>query len=302
MRGLSLFWRKPRGLESGAADKALESTVRGFASVDPDTDRQWRLLSAAISGRGQPAPAREQAGLSWVLRPALGLGLVAGLIVIALVLRTPDGESTTYETLRGQQTTLSLADGSEVQINHTSALTVEGAAGSDPRRVALEGEAFFRVRKTGAPFVVTTNAGAVTVLGTEFNVRVRDGRMEVAVVEGSVRVSGTGTNGTHAVLLRAGELTTCVARGVPEPASKLRHASYPGWIHGQLFFDSTPLPEACRELEDHFDIMLALRVPGANAMMITGALDAKDADLAIATLARLTGARYSHDQSGYTLR
>ncbi len=102
--------------------------------------------------------------------------------------------------------------------------------------------------------------------------------------------------------LTAGELTSCDARGVPEPPTKLRHASYPGWIHGQLLFERTSLSVACRELEDHFDIALTLHVPHADDITITGALDARNADLAVATLARLTGATSSHDQSGYTLR
>ncbi len=190
MRALRLFGRSNRDVESGEFDGALDSSAQRFRSVEPETDRQWRILNAALAGRGGAVAARPRSRFAWVLRPAVGLAVIAGVIVVGLVLRTPVAESTTYETARGQQTTLDLADGTEVMINHTSALTVEGMNGSDERRVSLTGEAFFRVRKTGAPFVVATSVGTVTVLGTEFNVRVRDGRMEVAVVEGSVRVAG----------------------------------------------------------------------------------------------------------------
>ena len=302
MRELRLFGRGSRKGGSKEFDEALDSSARRLGLVEPDTERQWRLLNAAIAGRPADVGLRPRARFSWVLRPALGLALIAGVIVVGLVLRKPAGENARYETVRGQQTTLNLADGSEVMINHTSALTVEMGAGSEARRVSLDGEAFFRVRKTGAPFVVTTGVGTVTVLGTAFNVRVRDGRMEVAVIEGSVRVAGGAAGEQHNVMLTAGELTRCVAEGVPEPPTKLRHASYPGWIHGQLLFDRTPLSAACRELENNFDIALTLNVPHADDIMITGALDARNADLALATLARLTGATYSHDQSGYTLR
>lgn len=286
-------------MESSEFDGALDSSVRRFRAVEPETDRQWRSLNAALAGA---VAARTRSRFAWVFRPAVGLAVVAGVIVVGLVLRKPVADSTTYETARGQQTTLNLADGTEVMINHTSALTVEGMNGSDGRRVSLAGEAFFRVRKTGAPFVVATSVGTVTVLGTEFNVRVRDGRMEVAVIGGSVRVAGGSGDEQPDVRLTAGELTRCDARGVPEPPTRLRHPSYPGWIHGQLLFERTSLSAACREIEDHFDIALALHVPHAEDVTITGALDARNADLAVATLARLTGATYSHDQSGYTLR
>jgi len=302
MRALRLFGRSSRDVESREFDGALDSSVQRFRAVEPETDRQWRILNAALAGRGGAVATPPRSRFAWMLRPAVGLAVIAGVIVVGLVLRTPGTETTTYETARGQQTTLNLADGTEVMINHTSALTVEGMNDSDERRVSLTGEAFFRVRKTGAPFVVATSVGTVTVLGTAFNVRVRDGRMEVAVVEGSVRVAGGSGGEESNVRLTAGELTSCDARGVPEPPAKLRHASYPGWIHGQLLFERTPLSAACRELEDHFDIALTLAVPHADDITITGALDARNADLAVATLARLTGATSSHDQSGYTLR
>jgi ferric-dicitrate binding protein FerR (iron transport regulator) len=67
-------------------------------------------------------------------------------------------------------------------------------------------------------------------------------------------------------------------------------------------FDRTSLSAACRELEDQFDITLRLQVPRADEIMITGALDATNADAALTTLARLTGTTYSHDQGGYILR
>jgi transmembrane sensor len=302
MLQLRLFGRGSIKGGSTELEEALDSSAQKLGLVEPETDRQWRLLSAALAGRTADASLRPRARFAWVLRPALGVALIAGVIVVGLVLRKPDVQNASYETVRGQQTTLNLADGSEVMLNHTSALTVEMAAGGDARRVSLAGEAFFRVRKTGAPFVVTTGVGTVTVLGTEFNVRMRDGRMEVAVIQGSVRVAGGAAGELNNVMLTAGEVTSCLARGVPSPPAKLLHASYPGWIHGQLLFDRTPLSAACRELENHFDIALTLSIPRADDIMITGALDAKNADLAVATLARLTGATYSHDQSGYTLR
>ena len=302
MRALRLFGRGGRSVERGKFEGALDSSAQRFRVVEPETERQWQILSATLARRGGAVATPSRSRFAWMLRPALGLAVIAGVVVVGLVLRKPATGSSTYETLRGQQTTLNLADGTEVMINHTSALTVEGMNDTDERRVSLSGEAFFRVRKTGAAFVVATSVGTVTVLGTEFNVRVRDGRMEVAVVEGNVRVAGGSGGEQRAVRLSAGELTSCDARGVPDPPTKLRHASYPGWIHGQLLFERTPLAVACRELEDHFDIALTLRVPHADDITITGAMDAKNADLAVATLARLTGATYSHDRNGYTLR
>jgi transmembrane sensor len=299
---MKFFGRGQLGEETVNLQEALNSSARRFGTADPDTARQWLALSAAIATRTHRTPADRRFRVSSILRPAIALGALGGIVAVALVtLREPGDDRTTYETMRGEQTTLSLADGSEVQVNHTSALMLEAGAGEDARRLSLRGEAYFRVTKTGAPFVVTTEVGTVTVLGTEFNVRAREGKMEVAVIKGSVSVAG-GINGTGSpVLLTAGELTRCRKDEAPSPPERLRHASYPGWIHGQLLFDRTPLSAVCRELEDHFDVSLQLRVPRADEIEITGALDAKNADRAVAALAMLTGAEYSHDQSIYSL-
>jgi ferric-dicitrate binding protein FerR (iron transport regulator) len=264
--------------------------------VDPATAQQWRLLSARLHGR--PAKARPWTFGRISLRPAMAIAALAGVVVLAIVLqRDPETQRTTFETLRGQQTTLNLVDGSEVQINHTSALSV--AAGDGARHVSLEGEAYFRV-KTGSPFVVETSVGTVTVLGTEFNVRVREGELEVAVIRGKVSVAA-GAGEERTVLLSAGEQTRCGKDGMPTLPERVRHPDYPGWIHGRLLFDRTPLTAVCRELEDHFDISIT-SVGLADDMTITGALDAGNAERAVSALAVLIGAGYSHDTNGYTLR
>lgn len=61
-----------------------------------------------------------------------------------------------------------LPDSSVVYLNHNSKLTYD--EDFNPRKVKLEGEAFFSVNDGETPFVIETEAGEeVTVLGTEFN-------------------------------------------------------------------------------------------------------------------------------------
>lgn len=61
-----------------------------------------------------------------------------------------------------------LPDSSIVYLNHNSKLTYD--EDFSPRKVKLEGEAFFSVNDGETPFVIETEAGEeVTVLGTEFN-------------------------------------------------------------------------------------------------------------------------------------
>ncbi|WP_430810624.1 MULTISPECIES: FecR domain-containing protein [unclassified Carboxylicivirga] len=88
-----------------------------------------------------------------------------------------------------------LSDGSQVVLNQHSVLQYE--INDEHRDVTLQGDAFFKVNKTGIPFKVHTAHGSVTVLGTSFAVatteeslavEVDEGEVEVETVQGSKRV------------------------------------------------------------------------------------------------------------------
>ena len=94
---------------------------------------------------------------------------------------------TTTNTLVSQQKTIALPDASEVHLNSKSTITFNASQWDDNRSVSLDGEAFFKVA-TGKRFDVKTNLGTVTVLGTQFNVKHRNGYLEVTCYEGKVSV------------------------------------------------------------------------------------------------------------------
>ncbi|MFA7633646.1 MAG: FecR domain-containing protein, partial [Thiohalomonadaceae bacterium] len=75
-----------------------------------------------------------------------------------------------YQTAKGEQQTLRLADHSVVHLNSDSALRVELATGR--RTLHLQrGEAYFEVAHDPArPFVVVAGGGTTRAIGTRFNV------------------------------------------------------------------------------------------------------------------------------------
>lgn len=82
-----------------------------------------------------------------------------------------------FSTTAGEQMSVMLPDGSEVQLNNDSSIkynrhfrTWYGGRSAN-RSISLEGEAFFTVAKNGQPFKVETFNSTITVLGTGFNVR-----------------------------------------------------------------------------------------------------------------------------------
>ena len=89
------------------------------------------------------------------------------------VLQKEDIEMQTVYVPAGQRTLVTLADGTTVWVNGKSTLTFPNCFSSRTRKVELDGEAYFDVRKDPEKqFIVSTaHQSAIKVLGTKFNVK-----------------------------------------------------------------------------------------------------------------------------------
>ncbi|MGH7946752.1 MAG: FecR family protein [Opitutaceae bacterium] len=116
------------------------------------------------------------------------LAAAAALAISYVGWRRPNHFTETAATEIGRLQKMPLPDGSWVELNTDSAVSVAYSPGE--RRIRLErGEAHFTVAKNPArPFIVMANGVAVRAVGTAFNVRLRAAAIEVLVTEGKVRV------------------------------------------------------------------------------------------------------------------
>lgn len=97
----------------------------------------------------------------------------------------------TYTTDIGERRSITLADGSTVDLNARSRLRVEFTKGE--RRVELvEGQALFQVSKDKSqPFIVSSGNATVRAVGTQFDVYRKATGTTVTVLEGRVAVYST---------------------------------------------------------------------------------------------------------------
>jgi len=295
-----------RGWEPDSPESELlvDETARTWAdeigSVQPGAESDWQVIRSRLQVDAGRATRGHFRDLDWLLRPALALALIAAIIVAGNYLIRRGGE-TLYRTERGERATVTLPDSTVVTLNHTSALTVVSIAPEGSRRVTLTGEAFFRVRKETRPFEISTTCGRVRVLGTEFNVIARDGRMEVAVLRGTVSVTGLNTGNDSTATLSAGEISTWRKGEAPARPLTIPLAGYPGWIDGKLLFYRTSLADACSEIEQTFNVTVRINDTRLRSQTLTGEVEGKTVDVALAALARLTGNTFRHEDGVYVL-
>jgi ferric-dicitrate binding protein FerR (iron transport regulator) len=277
-------------------NRVLARDAMWLRSVDPETHLQWLRLQRSLVERGSVrVPARQQRVLRW----ASGIGLTAAAVVGVYIMLAPnaDQKTETFVTERGQQARVALQEESEALLNAATRLEVQPRQPGEPRRVSLDGEAFFRVRPNGTPFVVSTRWADVQVVGTEFNVRARGAALEVAVIHGSVKVSARG----NTLTLAQHQIAVCSEEGVPQLAGTIPSPEYPGWLSGKLFLRQTPFDAACRELELRFDISIRVEDAAVRTTRINGVLDARTPQVALASLSGLIQKNFRFDGTTYVI-
>ena len=140
----------------------------------------------------------------------------------------------TVTTQYAERNEVTLPDNSEIILNADSEISFSEKKWDEKRRVALNGEAFFKVAK-GKRFTVSTTSGEVTVLGTQFNVENRKNFFEVTCFEGLVSVTfkemTTKLPAGNSFLVIDGEVIKTDAPG----------SSVPSWVNNESSFKSIPL-------------------------------------------------------------
>jgi transmembrane sensor len=192
------------------------------------------------SAKRAPAAVRERASARgrWFAAAASIVVVVAG----GAIAWYSEYRGSTYATQVGEQRSITLADGSSVELNSRSRIKVRFT--ETQRSVDLvEGQALFTVAKDAArPFVVASGDTRVRAVGTQFDVyRKREGTV-VTVVEGRVAVASnlTGVRSSGPVSSEAVESERSATREAQERSALHEGRGVPtkldgpGWRAGEV--------------------------------------------------------------------
>ncbi|SHG78643.1 FecR family protein [Chryseolinea serpens] len=144
-------------------------------------------------------------------RIAAGVSL---LMISYFVIRWATRENFIIES-GNQVATIYLPDSTKVWLNVDSRLTYPRKF--DVRKVELQGEAFFSVRKNTSDFTISTTNTLTKVLGTSFNVKEQgDSLVTLTVAKGTVKFSTKHSESDESMFVKANQMA------VFEPQSKLQ--------------------------------------------------------------------------------
>lgn len=198
--------------------------------------------------------------------------LLASSAAVYGVIQGRAGQS--YETARGEQRVVPLADGSTIQLDTATRVKVRFASNS--RQIELlAGRALFTVaHDPSRPFVVHVGIADIRAIGTRFDVdATSDGTPEVVLAQGELAL-GHDDEDTHS-RLEAGYATRFGPDGW-SPPHKTDVDAATSWTTGRLRFQATPLAIAVAQINRYADQPLALTSPQEATILVSGSFDAHD--------------------------
>jgi transmembrane sensor len=257
-------WRSSHPLNARSYDSLLK-TWNKFTAVGP-------LVRAVSFGHSMnEATVPRSFRWRWVAAAALLVVLAAAFLYRYSAQRLPDQ---VLQTAIGEHATISLSDGSTLELNSNSLARV-----SYSRRTRLihldRGEAYFKVMHDETrPFWVTGGGSWVRAVGTEFDVYLRPRDVRVTVSEGVVKV-GNSPQSLAATSVSAGQQvdigTTAAELRALSAADLTRSVA---WRSGSLYFENRPLGEVLEELERYTSLQVTVTDGSLRKLPVGGTFQA----------------------------
>lgn len=230
-------------------------------------------------------PARVALNRAFAPRPARGVQAMAvlGLVLCGwLGLEQLPVWMADQRTGVGERLQIALADGSQLQLNSNSAVDVR-FDGHQRVIELLQGELWVDVAKDARrPFVVRTDQGTATALGTRYLVkRAPDGTTVVTVIESTVAVKGDTSEG---VKVMAGQ-RSILEHGRAEPPQAIDDTDPDAWTRGLLKVNDQPLSDVLQTLASYRHGLVRFDPQALRGLRVSGVFRLDDTAAALAALA-----------------
>ena len=201
----------------------------------------------------------------WKWAAVLTAGAACCLLAIDIWNDTPgqqiaqeEAEWTEYISYQCETKELILPDSTHVWLNAQSRIVYPERFEGKERKIFMDGEAFFEVKKDSLhPFVVQSGQNKVKVTGTKFNLKTYDERFTATLVEGGIDILLCGNE----YVLRPGEVLAGNARTGMARMSSISSSKFPRWYAGEINIYNEPLRVIADDLERKFGVEIIIRNP-----------------------------------------
>ncbi len=211
-----------------------------------------------------------------------------------------------YNTLYvpfGKRFQVEFSDGSVAFLNSGSSIKfpVQFKKG-EPRKIFLDGEAYFDITKDKAhSFIVSTNTLDTKVYGTKFNVSSykSDNKNEIVLVEGKVGVYKTGlpSDEINITYLKPSQMAFLNKAASKVIISNVNPNDYTSWIKGEMVFNNLPFADIIRKLERHYNVKINNNYTELNKIRFTGNFDVESIDQVLESFSNYRAFKYKRNNN-----
>lgn len=278
-------------------------------NIHVDRNAAWQKISRGIELADQAGSKQKMKRIGSIRRISYyAISGVAAMFLLMLgiyflLLNQGQTEMLVYHTEKRMDESLTLPDGSLIQLNSNSSLTYPVEFKEKKRYVKLNGQAFFEVAQiSGKPFTIELDGAIVTVLGTSFNISQyqNPNNIEVAVISGKVMLQ-TDDVPPKEIVLTQGE------KGIFNKASRelskemITNHNFMAWKTGRLEFDQTSLPEVLKTIGETYLLDVVTEQDLSDLKLTARFSDEDPADI-FKTIGMLFGLQVDHEQGVYRIR
>ncbi len=268
-------------VNSGDATETERAGHAAWLAADPRNRAEYDKLGGIWSDLGRIADPRRsgirQAACRGLVsrRALLGGGAVAlTAAAIVAVAGPPDFLTSDYFTGTGELRSVTLADGTRVELDADSAIALSFTEAA--RTVRLRrGRAFFDVAKDARrPFTVLAGRGSTTALGTRFVVHEWSGTVTVSVEESAVSVIGPDRSNA---VVNSGEYVSYDGERLGGVQSA-DVESETAWQRGKLIFEDRPLRQVLADVNRYRSGTIRVTSDSLLNMRVSGIFDVSNPD------------------------
>jgi transmembrane sensor len=255
------------------------------------------VRARAATGKTHLRSSRD--GAACLLRRRLIAGLVAGAAATGLILAVCStwpliSIEADFATRTAETRQIALSDGSEVDLGARAAIAVKFSP-IDRQITLLTGEVFFTAAHSNRrPFLVRAGPIAVATIGTAFDVALRARTVEVAVQEGSVRVTPTDGHPDPAQRLLAGDRLVLDRRTGEESRGSIPPTQVGAWRRGKLIVEGVPIRQAIDEIGLYYHGLIIADGEALTRRKVTGIYDLQDPADALTAVVAPYGGTVTH--------
>lgn len=239
----------------------------------------------------------------WTVAAAVVLVAMAAWTVWQLQGDGTGPEPVTLACATGTTSEVTLPDGTQVCLNGGTTLTYDNRSfGKAERRVELQGEAFFDVRRNeSVPFIVRCSDVQVRVLGTRFNVENYPEESRTSVTLESGKVSMQTDDASEGCVL-APDQQAVYDRTTRQLSKRTVDATEAmAWMEGKMVFSDLPLEEIARKLERRFNVRIVIQDEPLRQSRYNGTFDTGEGWQRILSLLSTMDSQLQYRVSGGTI-